>query len=224
MYFYTIDDKDLYSKLGLFTGIKWFQNHTFLKYKTVKQEPILEANGHYIMYVVDDDSRFEQICLKHSVRFTKLPVNEDEYLSHFAVYYKGKIQLNEELTHKFDDLEKFIKLIAAPNETLIITDRYSFRLTDDQIDKISEWILHGGICQIEFAVPLDCVNKMNSIAQRFKSNGVTVSFVNRDIHGRYWIVKDKGFLRDASVNTNGASFACILEDGDLQDIKLEYNL
>jgi len=222
MYFYTIDDKDLYAKLRYFDGISWRQNSSFLMYKQQKQETIAEADGHYIMYVVDNDIEFEKICSNKSITFKKIPVDENEYIEHFEIFRKGKQKLNEDLIHSFDELELFVNLIAVKNKTLQITDSYSKEFTDNQIKKLSKWLKNNNMNTIEFIVPVNCMNNMSHVVALFNSCGVNVQFKNIHIHGRYWIVENNGFLVDASINTTGACVAQLLYDKEVQDIKTEY--
>lgn len=224
MKFYTIDDPLLYTKIGEMTDVNWRQNCSFLKYKELKNEPVKEAKGHYIMYVVEDYVKFEELCHNLYIKITELPVNEEDYRTHFEIYYKGKKKLNEDLMHTFDDLEDFVQLISIPGEKLIITDSYSRYLTDSQVDKISNWISSNGMSEIEFVVPVVCSSAMTSIVSRFNSHGINVGFRNTHIHGRYWIVKDQGFFVDASVNTSGAFIAGFFTNSELIDVKNEYSL
>lgn len=222
MLFYTIDDIDLYTKLHHFENVKWRQNCSFLMYKQQKGETIAEADGHYIMYVVENEKEFEKVCMDNSIKYKRIPVNEMEYENHFEIFRKGRQKLNEDLLHTFDELELFVQLIAKPNATLQITDSYSFALTTLQIDKISKWLIDNQMDKIEFIVPLHCQRNMNIIVSDFNSKGINVTFKTMHIHGRYWLVDDQGFLVDASINTSGTFIAQILYEKEVQDVRSEY--
>lgn len=223
MYFYTIDDIELTAKLRYFVGLAWRQNSTYLMFKIQKGEEIKEAKGHYIMYVVSDNQKFESVCNKYNIKYTKLPVDEKDYEKHFN-FRKSMRKLNEDLLHTFDDLEEFFNRIAKDNALLQITDGYIYNLSNNQIQKIIGWLKNKNMNCIQFVVPTYCQSQMTNIVSQFNSNGINVTFNNQHIHGRYWIVEDKGFLADASVNTNGAFIVHVLTDGEVVDIKNEYSL
>lgn len=176
------------------------------------------------MYVVDQGAAFEKICNDNHIHITKLPVDEQDYQNHFEIFRKGKIRLNEDLLHTFDDLEIFVGVIAKPHTRLQITDSYSFALTISQVDKISKWLKDNQMDAIEFIVPLRCQKNMNAVVSRFTSQGIAVTFITMHIHGRYWLVDNQGFLADASVNTIGSFVAQILYENEVQDIRTEYSI
>lgn len=196
----------------------------YLKYKEDHNEPVLEANGSHIMYVVEKAKEFETNCKNNNIDFMELPIDEAEYNLIYKLMFNKTHSLNEDLHNSFDNLEDFVSMIAKNNDKLIVTDQYAFRLTSVQVYKLSNWMKNYNMFDIEFVLPASCHTAMASIISDFASNGITASLKAQKVHGRYWIVDNQGFIVDASVNATTPFYIEVLSESDVNAIKVAYSL
>lgn len=225
MDFYLVTNKSLTDNIKEFEKIKWRLDGTYLYYKEITGNKIPNVDNHYNMLIVYESDKFDDLCQKLGIVFKKISIDIDDYNKYYIDEYKDMESLNESVLNTFDDLEHFFNAIAVSGKKLFLTDKYSYTLDNNKINKISTWVKAKGVSEIVFVVPNSCFAQMNrnNIVSDFNSLGITINHIDRNIHGRYWIIDNKGFLADASSNTNGYFVAMILPSNDVADLKNAYN-
>ena len=157
----------------------------FLKYKEDKGEPIPEAKGSHIMYVVTKVEEFEKNLRDNNIEFVELPVSEDEYNEMHDVLF-GKTQtLLEKVIVRGSNFKIIVRSDEDTNHFLPhvhveISDGSSASISIDDQRKIFD--CSGKAKDKDYKKAIECIN-MNIQTLREEWNTfskATYRFVEKD--------------------------------------------